>query len=384
MKKIFSYCLFSLLFVDCIAQYNNNEDHESTPTLVAEVTRLKEMVKQLQQNELQSDKVKYQKNYQIIVNGIEIIKEMQQGAMEITGARSQNILYKKLIDINNPTSEALGFQLQDVILKMLEENVGMLPILEPERKRLKGQVSGFLEGLKRSFPPVQLITGVFSSLSSFNSYSARIEKLSRKADSVIVDVTNPITKEFLTRVNGQLQPYIVFYNDLDRVNNAFENALYQHEIEYRDYLEEIKHLKDEIAKKINFNGSVSAQIIELFDLTNSSAPDFNFKEISQKEGIKELVGQCASVFEMVERYKKFTNDFVIIQDDFYRNNILILNKTAKSLPVKDLSKIDHLIQDLNQLKNGNATANTSGFDASYKLRLKSILEKLYTINKLRA
>ncbi len=345
---------------------------------------MKQDIRMLMENELQSDKSKYQKNYQIIINGIEIIREMQQGVMDISGVRSQNMLYKKLMDINNPSSQALGFELQEVVMKMLEENISMLPLVEPERKRLRGQMSGFLEGLKNTFPPVQLITGLFSSLTSFNSYKARIERVSRKADSVIVDVTQPISRAFIQRINAQLQPYMVFYNDLDRINNVFENALYQHEIEYRDYLEEIRHLQEEIGKKIDLSSSVSEQVIAMFDLTNSSASDFNFKAVAEKETVRELVGHCVNVFEMVDRFKKFTNDFIVIQDDFYRNNLLVLNKTARNLPVKDNEKIDRLIAELNTLKNGNPASNTAGFDASYKQRLKSILAKLYSINKLRA
>ncbi|HEX7844625.1 MAG TPA: hypothetical protein VF476_02425 [Chitinophagaceae bacterium] len=384
MKAILSLLVVSVLTVSGYSQYGIPDGKEVNDNLVAEVAKLKEVIRQLQETELQSDKARYQRNYKIIVNGIEIIKEMQQGVMEISGARTQNILYKKLIDINNPTSEALGFQLQDVVLKTLEDNIGLIPLAEPDRKRLRGQTSDFFEGLKRTFPPVQLLTGIFSGFSSFNTYKARVERMGRKADSLIVDVTNPITRDFLLRFNGQLQPYIVFYNELDKINNSFENALYQHEIEYRDYLEEIRHLQEEISKKVNLSGSASEQVIALFDLTNSSAADFNFKAKGETEEIKELVGYCLNVFEMVDRYKKFTNDFIIIQDDFYRSNLAVLNKTAKSLPIKDNSKIDQLAEDLNQLKNGNPSSNTAAFDASYKQRLKSILAKLYAINRLRA
>jgi len=383
MKKI-SFCLlYILLLFNGYTQTETAESPVSTTAIVAEIAHLKELVKELQESQLQSEKLKYQKNYQVIINGIEILKEMQQGVLEISGARSQNMLYKKLIDINNPTSETLGFQLQDVVMKSIEDNISILPLLEPEKRRLKDQLSNFMEGVKRTFPPIQLVTGIFSSLTSFNSYKARIAKVNRKADSVLVDVIKPINKEFLTRVSNQLQPYLSFYSELDKVNSSFENALYQHEIEYRDYMEEVQYLNDQIAGKINLNNSISGQIIALFDLTNSSSPDFDFKAISDQEQVKELVGYCANIFEMVERYKKFTNDFIIIQDDFYRKNLSILETTAKNLPVKDVAKIDQLIEDLNLLKNGNPATNTQGFDTSYKQRLKSILMKLYTINKIR-
>lgn len=365
------------------AQFNIAESNEQSQNLGQEVARLKEMIRQLQENELQSGKSRYQKNYQLIVNGIEIIKEMYQGTLEISGARSQNIFYKKLLDINNPNSEALGFQLLEVINKTTEENINLLPLTERDKRRLRGQVTNVFDGLKRVFPPLQIISSVFSVFSGFNTYQARVERLSRKADSLIVDVNNPISGAIVQKINQQLQPYISFYAELDRTNNIFENALYQHEVQYRDYLEEINNLKQAIEKRISWNETIGDQISDIFDLGNSSRQDFNYKEKLETEPIRDLVSNCITVYEMVDRYKKFTNDFIIIQDDFYKKNLSLLEKNARNLPYKDNVKIDQLIEELHQLKNGNPSENRLGFDASYKMRLKSILAKLHTINKLR-
>ncbi len=351
--------------------------------LGAEVARLKEMIRQLQENELQSDKTRYQKNYQLIVNGVEIIKEMHQGTIEISGARGQNIFYKKLLDINNPTSEVLGFQLIEVINKAMEDNLASLSLKDLDKRRLRSQLGNVFEGLKRTFPPVQILSSVFSVFSGFSTYNARIEKLSRKADSLVVDVNNPITGAIMQRINQQLAPYIQFYADLDRANTILENALYQHEVQYRDFLEELNILKDRIAGRINWDQTIGDQVGTIFDISNSSLPDFNYRQAMESEGIKDLVGNCISVFDLVDRYKKFTNDFIIIQDDFYRKNLQLLENSARKLPIKDIVKIDQLIQELGVLKNGNPAENKLGFDASYKLRLKSILAKLHAINKWR-
>ena len=383
MKRVSILLIVCTCALCTFGQFINNSNQD-THDLSSEVARLKEMVKQLQENELQSDKLKYQKNYQLILNGLESLKEMQQGIMEINGARSQNILYKKLIDINNPTSEALGFQLIDVINKTLDENItALVHLAEGDRRRLRGQVSGLFEGLKRTFPPLQIITSCFSAISSFSTYKTRLERIGRKADSIVVDVMNPISQEVIGRMSGHLQPYIHFYNDLNKVNSAFETALYQHEVEYRDYIEEVMTLKQTVEKKINLGESISEQVISMFDLANSSAQNFDFKNRLEHETIKELAGQCMNIFELVDRYKKFTNDFITIQDDFYRNNLAMLTTKAKNLPYKDVAKIDQLANELQLLKNGNTNANTMGFDMSYKLRLKGIMAKLYAVNKLR-
>ncbi len=380
MKFLFTLlCLLSFAYAPAQVVQASFTDKEMTQ----EIIRLKQMIKEIKDNELQSDKAIYQKNYDLILNGIEIIKEMHQGSVEIAAARSQNIMYKKLIDVNNPASDVLGFQLLEVITKTLEENINVLPLVDGEKKRLKSQIGNLFEGLKNAFPPLQIITSAVSVISSFTTYQPRIEKLNRKADSLIVDVTSPISKEVLKKINSQLQPYIQFYADLDRINNNYEMALYQHGVEYRDFIEELASLKKVVESRIDMNQSIGKQINELFDLSNSSMQDFNYRQKMENAVIRDLSADCSSISDLVERYKKFTNDFITIQEDFYNNNSNLLRSSAKKLPYKDDAKIDHLLSELDNIKNGNAAQNVTGFDASYKLRLKSITSKLYSINRLR-
>lgn len=361
---------------------NFNQD-SVTRELSREIQQLKDIINDLKTKEQQNERIRYQRNYQVAVNGLEIIKELNQGIADIVNARSQNLLYKKLIDINNPSSDALGFQLIDVIDKTLEENISLLPLLDGEKKRLRGQVSGLVDGLKRTFPPLQLITGAFSLISSFTTFKARTEQLSRKTDTMIVEASNPITKDILEKINNKLAPYIDFYNELNRTNSIFENALYQHVIMYKDYIDEVNSVKAMLESTINFNESIADQVSTKFNLFNSSQQDFNYKQVNESDSVKQLVGNCITVYDLVEKFKKFSNDFLVIQTDFFKDNINVLQLKAKKLPFKDAEKIDQLITDLNELKNGRPQDNIAGFDASYKLRLKSISGKLAVLNKLR-
>jgi len=355
----------------------------NTGNLADEVARLKEIIKGLQENEIQSDKIKYLRNYQLVLYGIEIIKEIKQGTIEISSARSQNILYKKIIDINNPSSDALGFQLMDVIDKTLEDNINLLPLADGEKKRLKGQVSGLVEGLKRTFPPLQIISSAVSMISSFTTYKTRMEKLDRKTDSIIVEASYPITKEIISRINLQMAPYIDFYNQLNKINSTYENALYNHVIEYKDFIEEVNTLQTVLESSLNMNESIGDQINTVFDLANSSRQDFDYKKVNENEKIRTLAGNCLSVYDLVERYKKFTSDFIAIQDGFYKDYISLLEEKAKKLPIKDDDRITRLITDLNNIKKGNPAENIIGFDETYKSKLKSITTKVIAINRTR-
>ena len=89
------------------------------------------------------------------------------------------------------------------------------------------------------------------------------------------------------------------------------------------------------------------------------------------------------MLELVDTYKKFTNDFIQIQSDYFTGNISILEKKAKILPVKDDIKIDKMLNELNQLKNGNPGEGIIGFDVAYKERLSIILTKLNKVNQIR-
>ena len=379
MKRL----LVILLMFSGLQAMSQGNSEINTNNLVDEVAKLKDVIKGLQENEIQSEKIKYLRNYQLVLYGIEIIKEIKQGTVEISSARSQNILYKKIIDINNPSSDALGFQLMDVIDKTLEDNINALPLVDGEKKRLKGQVSGLVEGLKRTFPPLQIISSAVSMISSFTTYKTRMERLDRKTDSLIVEASYPITKEIISKINLQMAPYIEFYNQLNKINSTYENALYNHVIEYKDFIEEVSNIQTTLEGSLDMNESIGEQINGVFDLANSSRQDFDYKKINENDKIRNLAGNCLSVFDMVERYKKFTSDFIAIQDGFYRDYISLLDEKAKKLPIKDDDRIAKLITDLNNIKQGNPAENVIGFDQVYKSKLKSITTKVVALNRTR-
>lgn len=379
MKKL----LIVFLVLSALQARPQGNSDINTSNLADEVAKLKEQIKGLQENEIQSEKLKYMRNYQLVLYGIDIIKEIKQGTIEISNARSQNILYKKIIDINNPSSDALGFQLMDVIDKTLEDNINALPLVDAEKKRLKGQVSGLVDGLKRTFPPLQIISSVVGMISSFTTYRTRMEKLDKRTDSLVVEASYPITKEIISKVNMQLAPYIDFYTQLNKVNNTYENALYNHVIEYKDFMDEVDNLQTTLAASLDMNQSTGEQINNLFDLANSSRQDFDYKKVNENDKIRNVAGSCLSVFDLVDRYKKFTSDFVAIQDGFYTDYISLLQDKAKKLPIKDDDRIAKLVTDLNNMKNGNPAENAMGFDEAYKSKLKSITTKVVALNRTR-
>ena len=210
-----------------------------------------------------------------------------------------------------------------------------------------------------------------------------MEKLDRKTDSLIVEASYPITKEIISKINLQMAPYIEFYNQLNKINGTYENALYNHVIEYKDFIDEVATLQTTLEGSLDMNESIGEQINNVFDLANSSRQDFDYKKINENDKIRNLAGNCLSVFDMVGRYKKFTSDFIAIQDGFYKDYISLLEERAKKLPIKDDDRIAKLITDLSNIKKGNPTENVIGFDETYKSKLKSITTKVVALNRTR-
>ncbi len=348
--------------------------------LTRDLLTLKETVSALKNKADESEKSKYLKKYQLILRGLDIIQELYSGTLQIQSARSQNIFYKKVLDMNNPSSDALGFQLLDVIVKSVEDNIATLPIPAQDKQRLTGSVSNLVDNLKTVFPPLNIISNILSMASSFSIFKPRMEKKSE----LTVETVNPIGKDILAKIRNQLVPYIEFYSELDKINSKFQSALYQHVVQYKDYIENLYSLKQEIESSgIDFKVVLGDQINKIFEYEKMASGDFDFKIKNKDEKIKKLTINSYSVFDLVEQYKKFSNDFVLIQSDFYLSYIQVLEKKVSLLPIKDDAKIAQLMQDLNNTKNGNEAEGIVGFDVAYKQRISSIIAKLAKMNEIR-
>ena len=390
MKIYFTSIFFLLTTIVLHAQTETrNVEAEQTlkydvDTLSLELTKdlmtLKETVSALKNKEEESQKGKYLKSYQLVLRGLDIIQELYSGTLQIQSARSQNIFYKKVMDMNNPSSNALGFQLLDVIVKSIEDNIAALPIPPPDKGRLTSSVSNLVDNVKAVFPPLNILSNVLSMVSSFSIFKPRAEK---KNDNSI-ETVNPIGKDILGKIKNQLLPYIEFYSELDKINSKFQNALYQHQVQYKDYIENLYSLKQDIENSsIDFKVVLADQLNTIFEYNKMSSADFDFIAKNKDEKIKKLKLNAYSVFDLVDVYKKFSNDFVLIQNDFYQSYIQVLEKKVMWLPVKDDSKVTQLVQDLNNTKNGNETEGIVGFDVTYKQRLGSIIAKLAKMNEIR-
>lgn len=375
MKK--GYLLLLVFFASLSAQAQVVQANLTEKEMMREIEALKKNVSELQQDKLQSARARYTKNYTLVLHGLEIINKIDEGIKATTDASNTSLFQSKLSSVNNPTSNALGFQLEEIINKTLEDNINTLPIVDTEKKRLKLQVGNLFNGLKNTFPPLQIISSVFSVISSFTTFNTRLEKLDNKKEKLIVEALNPISHDIIEKMNSQLHPYIVFYKELDEVNTKYRSAIYQHKVEYRDFIKDVTELKRTIGGNIDTNKIISTQLQDLFDINNSSMVNFDFNAKLGNEKVRALTANCSNISELVDMYKKFTLGYISVQENFYDQIRLLLKEKAKKLPVKDDAKIDELLEEFNSVKNGG------GFENGSRERLKTIFNYLSEINTLR-
>ncbi len=387
------YCICMVSIMNCYG-FNPGNVRDSTPQVIMEeIRQMKLQMSNLITNPnaggnvatefiLQIEKDKYKKNYAIVLRGIELINDLNLASREILTARSQNILAKKITDINNIQSDALGFQLVDIIIQAIKNNIQELPVEKPEKDRLINQVGNFVDVMKGVFPPLNIISTVISAVSSFTVVKSRVEKKSRTEDVIVNESTTPVNKEVLKKITDQLLPYIKFYDELNKANNSYEYALNQHTIQNKDYIESVDNLIAGIKSIIDLDNSIGEQVNTLFEIQKSSSPGFDFAIKNNDENLRKLVIACYAIFDLVDKHKKFTNDFINIQIDYYNQNVTILEK-ARTLPVKDDLKINQLIADLNSIRNGDAAKGLVSFEENYKKRLSTILNKLKKMNEER-
>ena len=138
IKIIYCVGLFLILHSkNTYSQVNADSVANLSNDFGKEISSIKDLVLNLKIKSEQTEKSQYDKNYQLIIRGVDMIQELHNGSLQILTARNQNIFTKKVADINNPSSDALGFQLLDVIIKSVEENIANLTTIEkPEKARL--------------------------------------------------------------------------------------------------------------------------------------------------------------------------------------------------------------------------------------------------------
>lgn len=323
-------------------------------------------------------------NYRLTTNSLELLETLLSATKKVVSQREAEKKNAFVSSINNPTKDDLGFRFTDIIAVELNNTIDwyiansgddVKDLMSKNRDRLKETVLMVTGSLGKVFPPLQVVSGVVTTLSNFvvlKNEPAR--EVKGKTTTAVANAVTPIKADFVEAFMGRIGPYINYYQALAQINDDYTSSLNKHGVEYRYVLNDLEKLKAEVLATagIDISGDYRTQIDQLYSrgsaaaLTNAQVVSINNNpRVQALAKISKVISMQVS--EFYDMYKSYNG--VVLTN--YSNTISALN-AALSLPQKSEQKILRSIKELEALRDGDRSNNTIGFVHSFDDELNKI------------
>ena len=367
-----------------IASIQRDSTIEKMRRLEGQMENLKKYVDSQQSESKKKSADIYVTNYNKMRRTSALVNELYDVVDLIEKDKKEQIAFNKINQANNPTSDILGFKLVDVITNSLDETLkeSKTNIPEPEKKPIRSIVSNLMLALGKTFPPLQLFTSVVSSISSFTVPSLNAENPDGRVKKVS-DVTNnvrvsPVALDstFITAFSNRMSPYITFYLNLNKINTNLEDELAVHSFNYGDMFANIKQLRSDFEKNtgMDMNDPVNS-LNKLLNYSNSGGnASFRFEEYNSKKEVMYVTNNALpDLYDYVKKFNEYSKQYIYIVARNINNNKEQL-KLALQLPKSDSTRINALIQEINDKQNG-----PDGFLTKYNSKIDAINQEIRTL-----
>ncbi|MFC4231389.1 hypothetical protein ACFOW1_05775 [Parasediminibacterium paludis] len=386
MKKFIVLLLLlpSLSYAKCLPDTNivNNND-SLLKAFQRKLDSLQDVVKSISNVATQNTSASYEKSYKNSQIAIELLDILDNTVYSILADRNDALKYTIINQINNPTSNQLGFTFSERITAFSEQVINATNIKEVQKSRLKSTIGNIIEGLKGSFPPLNIVTSVISTFASFNSpYIDKISSTLRRGDSLTVKVQTPVSQRMLKQFSDSIMPFLDFYQNLNNISLQFSNDLKNHKVSYIDYYPSIQSLKNRYYTElqIDISGNTSSYRVVLDNLFEQATQNRNaqfYTRINTKSDVQKLNDFSLQVLSLSKEFKQFYNEYYKILIKNFDDNLLMLND-AKKLSGSDTVQIDKVIEQLKVLRTGT-DENQPGFELKFKKNLEKIVSRIIQI-----
>lgn len=367
------FCLkfITSLFVLCIlcVQYSVAQDTDSTA------------IKKLQQeNEARKQQVQ-QLNKEVTELKAALKKQQQQGfdkfmlssnfldaAISSTNSLQTLVLKEsyrnKIVSLNNPTSNELGFNLE------LEIQNALKPIMDKTSKTNAGKLSGVVSSVMQTgktgaslFPAGNVFTSLISMVGGVTVQEKKVEK------------------EDLDNFIRSIEKYFSQYQKLHTANLRFNSDM--EKLKAR-----IKLLQDDIKLQLQDLIVTLNKTVKRSSLKNVSIEDLMLKYYDAKR-ITELLnkqpaGSTAQQFppdaikgckEIANNIQRIYDEYAIIYNSNYKEIRSVIADTKTVITTADQLKLNTTLRDLDALYNESKTADADN------LRLKTMFDRLETLTQ---
>ncbi len=288
-----------------------------------------------------------------------------------------------LTDLNNPSSEAMGFSYNKKVMQLLETN------LPPMKK--KSRFMDFAKVLLDN-PAVKGITSLTPVLNIGTSVFSYVTALSANEDKV--------TTENLTSLKRDLDKYTNYYVSLNNANQSFNASLSSFKVSNTNLHNKLREFVVKNLKESGFNPKVTDPNLEtssstyltyLFSVYNRESAHKYMEEIEKKftdkgkinygkilEGNPQLINMNKRTEEVIGLHKDFEHLFGQYMAMLEKNNkdmIVIMEQAA----VDKLSDTPSMVtQQVEKLKVEKRKGVESIEKAINLPKMKTLVEKLDT------
>lgn len=350
-----------------------------------DMQELKTFVREQKTEHALTEKETYQRNYHRLITMAELLLELRNTITLIEDDKRQLSVFNTLNQANNPASSILGFRLTDVVTQSFEETIKNKNLAPEQAFPLRNIVSNLIHGLGETFPPLQLVSSVISSVSSFTHFSvvppaqANNRRVRFASDIAIRSLTSTVDTSFIGTYTRKLQPYILFYMELNRINTRFEEDLAEFTFHYADISQNLNNLISEFEANTTLNlsqGNITLQVNRLMDYQNSGNERFRHRDYNRLPQIIYTSTALEKVSEFVNTFNEYARQYAFLTNRNMENNLRQL-ANAKILPNSNATEIDRLIAQIRL--NHIGTAAQPGFISRYNRNINSITTKLQQI-----
>jgi hypothetical protein len=268
----------------------------------------------------------------------------------------------KIVGLNNPTSNEMGFNLET------EVHTALKPILEKAKKKNTEKITGVVgsllqaggKGMNAIFPAGSVFTSLVSVLSAISTQEKRVDK--KDLDDFILRI-----EKYFNQFERLNQTNIKFNNDVDKLKNKL-----------RIEKEDLRFLIQDLILAMD-------KSVKRAHLKSLSTEDLMLKYFDQQH-IQEILSRTTNTNspqfpnDAVKSMKEIANDIQRIYDEYaniYASNykeIKSIISEGKSAGINvDQVKLNTTLKDVEVLYNESRVIDADN------LRLKTLFERLETV-----
>lgn len=311
-----------------------------------------EQIKQITTEDRRTVQTVYEKNRLSIVTTANFMDAVNQGLNALEFSVSSLDYSNSIFELNNPTNTELGFSLDKVILRVVDDKIIRGKFGKKFGSKLRNIISGIINNPIVNNPITKAVFSTVPAVSSISSVYNVINTLGVQEPDINAVALNAFNKE--------MQKYVAHYEALAKASRDLEFNLNNLKLK----AESVRKLAENFVKEAVedlYDTSLLPNLQEM-DMNGIVNSFYNYANVSQYiQGLERkhlndyrylsqrlvfpVVGRSKASF-ISEEVEKLYNEYVTTLSNYHESVLLVLDNATKLSD--DPQKVTIKINDLNQ------------------------------------